>query len=166
MSASAEVHPPMSRFATELHDYLTAGFPALCVNTYEEERLLNDLRTLPPEWKLAVWSYTRGWQVNSAQGLVELQTLDKAKDPCRSNPPGAVASIGQFDANTVCVFFDLHTWFPMHLDLTRVIRDTLDVAKGTNRPMLFCSPDFTLPAELLKDVTVLAYDLPTVEQLG
>src|SRR5437667_74619 len=53
----------------------------------------------------------------------------------------------------------------LHVDLTRVIRDTLDVAKGTNRPMLFCSPDFTLPAELLKDVTVLAYDLPTVEQL-
>src|SRR2546422_11577425 len=50
-------------------------------------------------------------------------------------------------------------------DTIRAIRDALEIAKSSFRPMLLCSPYSTLPLELEKDIALLDYALPTSAQL-
>lgn len=44
-------------------------------------------------------------------------------------------------------------------ELVRAVRDAFPAAKATQRPLLFCAPEPTLPAEWEKDVAPLDYPL-------
>jgi hypothetical protein len=145
-----------SPFAERLRDYLRAGYPALAVATHEEERLLGDLRTLRAAgWGVVAWSMARGWV--DADGKV----LNRGQgDPVR-----AVQALMTLPEKTVAVFFDLHPYLAQFRELVRSVRDALPAAKATQRPLLLCSPETTLPVEWEKDVAWLDYPLPAREAL-
>lgn len=149
-----------SAFARTLHDYLRAGYPALAVDTYEEERLLADLKTLRElGWSHVVYTVTRGWADADGHPIADL--------PGRGNPLEALGAVreGQTPRLAVAVFLDLHPYFAVDPQLVRATRDALDVAKATQRPMLFAGPCWQLPLELRKDVAFLDYPLPDRTQL-
>src|SRR6266571_2815523 len=149
---------PMTQFATTLSDYIKAGYPAIAVTTHEEERLLRDLQTLKDiGWSFASWSGVRGWR--DPEGKAIQGTTAGA------TAPTAVLEIQKLQKKTVAVFFDLQTHFVIEPDTIRAIRDALEIAKSSFRPMLLCSPYSTLPLELEKDVALLDYALPTSGQL-
>ena len=149
---------PMTPFATTLSDYIKAGYPAIAVTTHEEERLLRDLQTLKDVgWSFASWSAVRGWR--DPEGKAIQGTTAGA------TAPTAVLEIQKLQKKTVAVFFDLQTHFVIEPDTIRAIRDALEIAKSSFRPMLLCSPYSTLPLELEKDVALLDYALPTSGQL-
>ena len=81
--------------------------------------------------------------------------------------PGAARSVRAFEAlasvpeKTLAVFFDLHPYLAQVPELVRTVRDALPTAKATQRPLLFCSPELTVPVEWEKDVAVLDYPLPS-----
>jgi ATP-dependent 26S proteasome regulatory subunit len=142
----------LSLFAERLRDYLRAGYPALAVVTHEEERLLGDLRTLRAiGWSFVAWSIARGWVDADGRALNQGQ-----RDPVRAFE--ALASVPE---KTLAVFFDLHPYLAQIPELVRTVRDTLPTAKATQRPLLFCSPELTVPVEWEKDVAVLDYALPS-----
>jgi len=144
---------PMTQFATTLSDYIRAGYPAIAVTTHEEERLLRDLQTLKDVgWSFASWSAVRGWR--DPEGKAIQGTTAGA------TAPTAVLEIQKLQKKTVAVFFDLQTHFVIEPDTIRAIRDALEIAKSSFRPMLLCSPYSTLPLELEKDVALLDYALP------
>jgi ATP-dependent 26S proteasome regulatory subunit len=149
----------LSPFATTLTEYFNAGYPALAIDTHEEDRLLSELRALSErQWDYLVWSATRGWVDRDNRPVPQ---LGGAHDP--------VAALGAvrdqlIPQRTIAVFLDLHPWFAVTPDLTRAVRDALGSAKATNRPMLFCSPGWRPPLDLQKDVVLLDYPLPTREQ--
>ena len=149
---------PMTQFATTLSDYIRAGYPAIAVTTHEEERLLRDLQTLKDVgWSFASWSAVRGWR--DPEGKAIQGTTAGA------TAPTAVLEIQKLLKKTVAVFFDLQTHFVTEPDTIRAIRDALEIAKSSFRPMLLCSPYSTLPLELEKDVALLDYALPMSTQL-
>src|SRR5713101_194692 len=146
----------LSPFADRLRDYLRAGYPALAVVTHEEERLLGDLRTLRTSgWSVVAWTMARGWV--DADGKVLNQGQG---DPLR-----AVQALTTLPEKTVAVFFDLHPYLAQLPELVRTVRDALPAAKATQRPLLLCSPEPTLPVEWEKDVAWLDYPLPAREAL-
>ena len=147
----------MTPFAETLAKYLRAGYPAISVATFEEERLLRDLSELRAmEWTFASWSSARGWRDASGQPMQNMGGATTAQ---------AILNIGQLRKKTVAVFFDLHTQFTLEPDSLRAVRDALELAKSGLRPMLLCSPFSTVPTELQKDVALLDYPLPTPAQL-
>ncbi len=146
----------LTPFAERLRDYLRAGYPALAVATHEEERLLGDLRTLRAAgWGVVAWSMARGWV--DADGKVLNQG--------QGDPVRAVQALMTLPEKTVAVFFDLHPYLAQLPELVRTVRDALPAAKATQRPLLLCSPEPTLPVELEKDVVLLDYPLPAREAL-
>jgi MoxR-like ATPase len=146
----------LSPFAEQLRDYLRAGYPALAVVTHEEERLLGDLRTLGAAgWGVVAWSVARGWV--DADGKVLNQG--------QGDPVRAVQALTTLPEKTVAVFFDLHPYLAQLPELVRHVRDALPTAKATQRPILLCSPEPTLPVEWEKDVAWLDYPLPAREAL-
>jgi hypothetical protein len=143
-------------FAETLRDYLRAGYPALAVVTHEEERLLGDLRSLRGAgWGFIAWTMSRGWV--DADG--------KALNQGQGDPLRALQTLASIPEKTVAVFFDLHPYLAQVPELVRAVRDALPTAKATQRPLLFCSPDPTLPVEWEKDVALLDYPLPSRDAL-
>jgi hypothetical protein len=110
----------MTPFATTLSDYIKAGYPAIAVTTHEEERLRRDLGTLKDiGWSFASWSSVRGWR-DATPG---------------ATAPTAVLEIQKLPKKTVAVFFDLQAHFVIEPDTVRAIRDALEIAKSSFRPM-------------------------------
>ena len=120
---------PMTQFATTLSDYIKAGYPAIAVTTHEEERLLRDLQTLKDVgWSFASWSAVRGWRDPGGKAI--------QGTTAGATAPTAVLEIQKLQKKTVAVFFDLQAHFITEPDTIRAIRDALEIAKSSFRPML------------------------------
>ena len=98
-----------------------------------------------------------------ARGWVDAD--GKVLNQGQGDPVRAVQALMTLPEKTVAVFFDLHPYFAQLPELVRSVRDALPAAKATQRPLLLCSPEPTLPVEWEKDVALLDYPLPAREAL-
>ena len=85
----------------------------------------------------------------------------RALNQGQRDPVRAFEALASVPEKTLAVFFDLHPYLAQIPELVRTVRDALPTAKATQRPLLFCSPELTVPVEWEKDVAVLDYPLPS-----
>jgi len=149
----------------KIKKYLQAGYPAIWIQDWEENRVCEDLRRIANEGKGDIklgyleWSCTKGFidQSNKVHDEI-IDPIEAMKYVASSKSP----------AQTLYVFKNLHFYLDnpnsKHM-LIQYIKDLIPISKMTERHLIFVSSQVNLPQELSKDITFIQFDLPDADAL-
>ncbi|MCB9541094.1 MAG: AAA family ATPase [Myxococcales bacterium] len=141
-----------------LRPVLIARHPIIALDSFEEDRVERALEAVAKSRfqtpvPLFTWSVTRG--LRGPDGVV----------PESQAPLKALAAIAARREGAVYLFRDLHR----HFDDPRVIRTLRELRPrliGTARLLFLQGPQLTLPVELRRDVALIDFPLPGIDELG
>ncbi|MBF6241840.1 AAA family ATPase [Nocardia otitidiscaviarum] len=159
---SAGVHP----FRRTLTRLLEARFPLLYIETFEEQRVLGEIRSAVAELEpsRALWHWTTTEGMRRSGGLTERNTREPAQ---------MLQGIRRVVESAVFVCADLHAFLgddgrPADPQVVRALRDLVrDFRSGeATRTVIVVAPILRIPAELQRDVTVVDFPLPTAVEIG
>jgi SpoVK/Ycf46/Vps4 family AAA+-type ATPase len=150
----------------ELNILTRAKYPILYVVSWEERRIEELLRQVAAERRKKLY----GWTLTD--GVFPLDLLQaQPLDPATRNPLHALDFIAQSQEAAIFVLKDFHPFLdersghPDQPIIVRKIRDILNQLKESRKTLIVLSPVLRFPPELEKDVTVLDYSLPTLDEL-
>ena len=158
----------MTKFEKELCDLLRARFPYINITTYEEERLINELRRIVTTQQLIhtvrnifIWKSSEGFR--NQDGLIQENTFEKLD---------ALNFVRDYTEPAIFIFLDFHVFCEscagvLDYNIIRILKDLMPNLKQSIQPknMIFVSPTFNIPDDLKKDVTVMDFGLPTQEEI-
>lgn len=143
----------------DIGNHARAGYPAVCIETFEDGRFTEMLMKSFPE--SAVWS------IASGGGLKDLRAESKNElSPSEWQRFNYNAAFEEFKK--------LEEGFLVVLDYQHIIKnalayrtllETLPICKRRGNMIVLLSPSWTLPAELSHEIPVLQDELPTEEEL-
>ena len=144
-----------SQVDQELETLIRARYPLIYVVSWEERRVEEALRAISSNRgkRMWVWSVTQGL-VNSPTG----------KDTKTRAPMAALDVIEASNDPAVYVLKDFHA-FITDTEITRRLRDLTYALKTSYKTVIILGPTLKLPSELEKDITVVDYALPTLDDL-
>jgi len=141
---------------TRLENYFKASFPAVAIQSAEEQRVVEDCYAAAKAVgkSIVTWSTTEG----SRQVLPSVKPFPDTNDllpACALRPE-----------NTVYVMRDINNW-PFDRDpvLTRALRDLIAWAPTAGSCVVIVGTEFKPHASIEKMITVLDYTLPSAEDL-
>ncbi|MBF0397347.1 MAG: AAA family ATPase [Desulfobacterales bacterium] len=134
-----------------IHDYLKAGYPALCVLTQEPYRAEQIL--LCEGWKFFSW--------NCIEGIKDLKT-NKTVEEIR-DPVEAINFINKFQ-DTVLLAHNLHLFLETP-EVIQVIQNGVPRWKGTGCSLIMISPIIQMRPEIEKYFHVINLPLPSDDEL-
>ena len=134
-----------------IHDYLQAGFPALCVLTTEPHRAEE---ALPCDgWQFVIWDCLRGIREAST-----FKPIDEIKDPVE-----ALNWLNGFQ-DTVLIAHNLHLFLDSP-ELIQAIQNGVARWKATGCALVMVSPMIQLKSEVEKFFHLVDLPLPDDEEL-
>jgi AAA+ superfamily predicted ATPase len=146
----------------EIELLIRAKYPIIYVLTWEEERVAKRLSKIAEGLQIQnvrSWSVSKGFGKNS-------RPSDSERDPI-----AALDEIINDDRDGVFIFYDFHSFLakqsPGRPLFTRKLRD-LAISfheSKTARCLILMSPVLEIPDELEKDVTIIDYPLPQVDEI-
>ena len=141
---------------TELETLIRARYPIIYVVSWEEKRVEDALRAITQARgkKMYQWTVTQGMVVNSAN-----------RDEPTRDPLAALDFVFNSRDQAVFLFKDFHP-FLNDVALVRRMRDLTYALKTSYKTLILLSPLLKLPPELEKEITVVDYALPSLEDLG
>jgi SpoVK/Ycf46/Vps4 family AAA+-type ATPase len=134
-------------------NYLRAGYPVLWCETFEEDRAIGELGKQAEGYKI--------WQWDIIGGLMDAEGKNRQEI---EDPEGAFSAIKGLPDGTVLFVKDAHRYME-DLRVVRTVRNLLALLKSTDRHIVFVAPTLKIPLELQKDVCVIDFKLPEVDQL-
>lgn len=155
--------------------YLTnlfkARFSFVYIPTWEEIRIVelitqiaNNTAQIKSKRDVFIWSSTEGMKKNLAEGQEKVGNID--------NPIEALKYIDDYKKPAILILKDVHTLLGVagrHADYNfiRKIRDVAGSLKNADcsKNVVIIAPTLVLPVELQKDITVVDFDLPTLEEI-
>lgn len=156
----------------ETQNYLAnlfkARFPIVYIQTWEENRVLNTIEEIAfnkdiikTPRKLYVWSLS--------QGLINYENKEFIED-ASADCATAINYIDKLDEDVILVLKDIHIYFNETLPNHAIIRRLRDVAESFTdsdnlKNVVIISPLLTIPQELQKDVTVIDFNFPNIDEL-
>lgn len=150
----------------ELNILTRAKYPILYLVSWEERRIEDLLRQVAAERRKKLY----GWTLTD--GIFALDLLQAPPlDPATRNPLYALDFIAQSQEAAIFVLKDFHPFLdergghPDQPIIVRKIRDILNQLKESRKTLIILSPVLRFPTDLEKDVTVLDYSLPTLDEL-
>jgi ATP-dependent 26S proteasome regulatory subunit len=134
----------------ELETLIRARYPIIYVVSWEERRVEETLREICQRRgkKMLLWTYTTGMAGNVA-----------SRDPL-----AALDYIMGAPDQSVFVLKDFHP-FIGDVAVTRRLRDLVYALKTSYKTLVILSPILKLPPELEKEITVVDYQLPTMNDI-
>lgn len=155
-----------SKQVEELNILTRAKYPLLYIIAWEERRIEDILRQVAIERRkqLYLWTLTNG--------IVHIDAAPySGADPVTRNPLSALESISQSQEAAIFVLKDFHTLLDRHSNpdqpvIVRKVRDVISQLKGSRKTLVILSPVLEYPPELEKDITILDYSLPGVDELA
>lgn len=147
-----------------LDQLIRARYPLLAINSYEEQRVLRNLLAIATRQgkDLLTWSVTAGFQKINDQGdpvysgeetisdlLTTLQSI-----PARQDNAG----------KCIYVLRDVHPFLSDPLT-QRALRDLAWQLVIGRRTVILLSPDLTIPSDLQKEIALIDYPLPDIDDL-
>jgi SpoVK/Ycf46/Vps4 family AAA+-type ATPase len=144
----------------ELSILLQAQYPLIYLVTSEEERAEQAIAAIAqgrPQRRVFIWSLTHG--------IVELGQPRTVTQHNTVSPQAAIEWTTRQRDPAIFVFKDLHP-FRESAEVTRWLRDAIANFRGTQKAIVLMSPVQQVPIELEKEVVVLDFVLPTIEELN
>ncbi|MBO1351131.1 MAG: AAA family ATPase [Hormoscilla sp. GUM202] len=146
----------------ELNILIQAQYPLIYLMTPEEERAEQAIAIIAnnkPQRRVFVWTVTHG--------IVEYGQPRSVTQHNTVSPQAAIEwAIGQpAKEGGIFVFKDLHPFIDAS-GVTRCLRDAVASFKGTQKAIILMSPVQQVPIELEKEVVVLDFPLPSIEDLN
>jgi len=152
-----------------LSNLLKARFPYIYIPTWEEDRVLSVINTISTDPTLIktprnvyIWKLTTGLTKNGKN------VSNDTKSPLK-----ALEYIERSDDPAIFVFLDFHIYLGSKgmcnpdPQIIRKIRDLSQLLRESKNPknVIFISPSVMLPDELQKEVSIVDFNLPLVEDM-
>jgi len=150
----------------QLNILTRAKYPLLYIISWEEERVENMLRQVAGQRHKQLYTWTL------TNGVVHIdQPRKNSVDPATRNPVEALEYIHRSQESAIFILKDFHPFLDPHGSsdhplIVRKMRDVIGELKRSRKTLIILSPTLVFPPELEKDITVLDYSLPTVEELA
>jgi ATP-dependent 26S proteasome regulatory subunit len=150
----------------ELNILTRAKYPIIYIVSWEERRIEDMLRqvAIDRRKKLYGWTLTNGI---APLDLVQAEPID----PATRDPLSALDEIAKSQEAAIFVLKDFHPYLdqvrggPDHPVIIRRLRDITNQLKESRKTLIILAPVLRIPTELEKDITVLDYSLPTLDEL-
>ncbi len=157
------LHPRDVR--TELAVLIRSRYPILWVVSWEEERVEAALTRISAERRkrFVCWSVTRGF--HEATEPPGLRRTPPAQQGNVAEVLAALDEIVKQVEPALYLFKDLHPFLSDPV-VVRKLRDLAAYLKSSPKTLILCSPSRSIPPDLEKDITVVDFGLPTLEELG
>lgn len=136
-----------------IEDYLKAGYPALWIQTHEEQRAISTMEKQLQGYHIYSWDLV--------DGLHDHQTGQKRQMPDPLKPLQTILSLPE---SSVVFLKDFHR-FVQAVEIVRTIKNILPVLKATDKHIIMVSPVVDIPVELEKDITYKNFPLPDVKEM-
>ncbi len=147
----------------EMEVFIRARYPILYIVSWEEERAVQDLVGIGQRTgkKVYEWSCSSGI-VPAGMAGVEVKTRNTAlKDPLL-----ALNEVVEQKEGAIYIFKDFHPFLGKNnFAIIRKLRDIAHTLKSSFKTLVLVSPFLNLPQELEKDITVIDYKLPNLQEL-
>lgn len=134
-------------------NYIKAGYPCLWVQTHEEDRAITALSQEVPEYNIYSWDIVGGLLAHTNSSRVAMA------DPMRP-----LQAVNNMPEKTILFLKDFHK-FIASVEIFRTLKNLIPVLKATDKHVVFISPITNIPVELEKDITLLDFSLPTIDDL-
>ena len=158
---------------TEQHltNLFKARFSFVYIPTWEEIRIVdlitkiaNNTKTIKTKREVFIWSSTEGLKKNLKNGQ---EKVNNGNEPIE-----ALNYIDNYNAPAILIMKDIHTLLGASnrnadYNFIRKIRDVAGSLKNAefSKNVVILAPSLVLPVELHKDITVVDFDLPTLEEI-
>jgi ATP-dependent 26S proteasome regulatory subunit len=152
--------------AQELEVLIRARYPIIYVTTWEEERVERYLREIAKrrEKNLFVWTITDGIVKAGSE-----PPRNKLGGGSTADPLAALDAVLAQIEPAIYLFKDFHHFTDdqrCNLTVIRRLRDAAHQLRDTYKTIVITSPLMKIAPELSKDVTVLDFALPSVDDFG
>jgi ATP-dependent 26S proteasome regulatory subunit len=140
----------------EISTLMNSRRRAILVNTYEEERLQSDLKTLVETkgYHGFAWTITSG-----IYDIITGEQIQKIFDPIKM-----LEYVQNYEEQAVFIIKDFHDIWT-NFQAKRKLRDVIETADKIYKPIILVSPQTGIPMELEKIITVVNYELPSRERV-
>ncbi len=155
--------------AEELELLIKARYPLIYIISWDERRIEDMLRGVAGQRDKRLFAWT------ATQGIFAIGTGQPAPvDPAATDPMQALNYVAESREAAIFLFKDFHNFLVQdfvgsgRIDAARIVRklrDLVQMLKRSEKTLVFLSPLLRLPAELEKEVCVLDFQLPSLEEL-
>lgn len=158
---------------TEQHltNLFKARFSFVYIPTWEEIRIVdlitkiaNNVKTIKTKRDVFIWSSTEGLKKNLKDGQ---ESVNNGNEPI-----DALNFIDNYNNPAILILKDIHPLLGLNnrnadYNLIRKIRDVAGSLKNADvsKNVVIIAPSLVLPLELQKDITVVDFDLPTLDEI-
>jgi SpoVK/Ycf46/Vps4 family AAA+-type ATPase len=150
----------------ELNTLTRAKYPIIYIVSWEERRIEDILRQVAIDRRKKLY----GWTITN--GIMPLDVIQTDPiDPATRDPLNALDFVAHSQEAAIFVLKDFHPFLdsdrggPDHPVIIRRLRDITNELKESRKTLVILSPILRFPSDLEKDITVLDYSLPTLEEL-
>jgi AAA+ superfamily predicted ATPase len=153
---------PLSPAALEIELLIRARYPILAVLSWEEERVMTNLQVVAERLGKSVymWSITQGLLRYRVGMSPKTEGKRGSKDPVV-----VLREILNISEPAIIVLKDYDHFFKESA-VKRGLRDLALALRFTYLSVVLLAPPFTLPRDLEKDLTIVDFPLPNLEELA
>ena len=169
--AKTEVLEGIKKTEQHLTNLFKARFSFVYIPTWEEIRIVelitkiaNNVQTIKTKRDVFIWSSTEGLKKNLPEGQEKVNNA--------SEPIEALNFIDRYNSPAILILKDVHTLLGANnrtadYNFIRKIRDVACSLKNAecSKNVVIIAPTLILPMELQKDITVVDFDLPTLDEI-
>ncbi len=163
-SSQVPLGPSDRKQMNELEVLIRARYPLIYVISWEEQRVLAQVSKIASKLNKNVFE----WSITT--GLVPAGTSiqsQKHKDSATQDPLIALDNVIEHVDPALYVFKDFHPFLKgQNMSVIRRLREVATLLKNTFKTIVIVSPMFQITAELEKDITVVDFDLPKVNDFA
>ncbi|MDE2126660.1 MAG: AAA family ATPase [Armatimonadetes bacterium] len=144
-----------SGIITELETLIRSRYPIIYIVSWEEKRVEDALREIARDRgkRIFFWTITQGMVLNANH-----------RDSATRDPIAALDFVMDSKEQALFVLKDYHA-FISDVTVTRRLRDLTSALKMSYKTLIILAPILKLPAELEKEITVVDFGMPGVEDL-
>jgi SpoVK/Ycf46/Vps4 family AAA+-type ATPase len=156
-------------FRTQMANLFRARFPFVYIPTWEEERVITELRHLSTDQEFIktrrdflTWSQTEGFK---GEGI--------PKHSDTKSPIKALEFIQKYEQPALFILKDFHVFLgtegrPADPIVVRKLRDLVSMLESSMNPknVVFVAPTLVIPNDLQKDITIMDFGFPSFEELN
>lgn len=145
----------------EIEILIRARYPLIYITTWEEKRVESELLKIGTrtDKKVYSWTVTQGL-VNASSPKSSILGMDSTRDLIT-----ALDNIQKASEPALYIIKDIHHYMN-DASIIRKLRDLSISLRSSFKTILILSPILRIPPELEKDISVIDYNLPNLNELG